>query len=103
MFILYNQQAFEKNKKFKQCYIYTNFFLKTKSLLSITASVPIFSAGKQLWQLGKTQVFMRDSVYEALIWWQKDIVSLTLQRWWRGCIFLYKFRKYRKAVREKKC
>ena len=51
-----------------------------------------------LWQLGKTQVFMRDSVYEAILEWQKGIVALTLQRWWRGSIVMYKYRRGKRAV-----
>ena len=53
---------------------------------------------KSLWQLGKTQVFMRDSVYEAMLQWQKGIVALTLQRWWRGSIVMYKYRRGKRAV-----
>jgi len=51
-----------------------------------------------MWQLGKTNVFMRDSVYEALIWWQKDIISLTLQRWWRGTIVMKKYCQGKHAI-----
>ena len=41
---------------------------------------------------------MRDSVYEALIWWQKDIISLTLQRWWRGTIVMKKYCQGKHAI-----
>lgn len=30
-----------------------------------------------LWQIGKTRIFMRDGVYETLLWWQKSIVART--------------------------
>ena len=51
-----------------------------------------------MWQLGKTRVFMRDGVYETLIWWQKDMVTRTLQRWWRGAVIAHRFRKFRHSV-----
>jgi myosin-5 len=35
---------------------------------------PTEDLGKQLWQLGKTKLFMRDAVYEALIWWYVNLV-----------------------------
>ncbi len=74
---------------------------KRASELLLKTALPVDPKSDEkslMWQLGKTRVFMRDGVYEALQWWQKSIVSRTMQRWWRGVIFFYRFHQYRHAI-----